>query len=124
MYISFYFYSEKINGENAYHNYFACLAVTFLQLIVMANIIVLYDAVVGFDFKWLFDDLSKIAFALFLIAIFLANYTYFTVSSRYKKIIREAVGAPRRYMPFYGVFAILAFSITLVLAFFFRSMSS
>lgn len=114
LYISYYFYSLKINGKNAFHNCYACLALTFLELIVFCNLSMSMYFLFGFsllDSGFIDDTILPVSI---LIVVFFVNYGFFTVGYRFKGLVEGVNDKDKSRLKFYGVKVFIASSAILL----------
>ena len=89
LYRSFYGLSHKVNGEDAFHNCYACLALTFFQMIIFCDIAIALYILTGVSI--VSDNLieKKIVPLSILMGVYFINYGYFTIGERYKKLVKD-----------------------------------
>lgn len=115
LYISYYFYSKKINGENAFHNCYACLALTFLQLMIFCNIGVLIYFISGFSLVEAGFIDTKILPMSVLAGVFFVNYGFFTIGKRFKTLVESVSNKEAFRLRFYGLKIFIASCVTFLL---------
>lgn len=112
LYVSYYFYSYKINGADAFHNCYACLALTFLELTLFCNISLLVYFVSGFSLvDSSFID-GKILPMSVLAGVFCANYGFFTIGHRFKELVSGVSNQEANRQRLYGLKVFIASCIT------------
>ncbi len=105
LYVSFYVNSQILNGENTPHNYYACLAMAMLEILLCLNTVTLVYAFWSFTFpveiKALF--LNKMFAPLVAVAIVTANYAYFATGKRYQSLLSLIEPQARLAIRFLGL---------------------
>lgn len=103
LYISFYLYSRKMNGEKTFHNFYSCLALTFLELMVFSNVSVLLFLVSGISLADTGIIDGKVLPMSILACVFFANYAFFTSNSRFKRLVDAVDDKNSDHLRLYGL---------------------
>ncbi|WP_444901611.1 hypothetical protein ACJJIG_20185 [Microbulbifer sp. SSSA007] len=86
-YFKFFALSQKINGVGRHNHYYACLSLSFFEITLFVNGVLLAHMFLGIG--EVFSGVTKFSAVLIFIAVFLVNYILFSIRSRSKGFLAK-----------------------------------
>ncbi|WP_334078557.1 hypothetical protein [Microbulbifer sp. M83] len=86
-YFKFYALSQKVNGMGRHNHYYACLTLSFFEIVAFVNGILLVHMLGRWEL--VFSGISKFLAVIVFLVVLLINYTLFSIRSRSEEFLVE-----------------------------------